>query len=178
MIRPSPGITAPANVMARLDSRSWSVVALAGTTYAQRATTVVGRVDQYARLSARPALIDLGGQSDLLTDMSATSLLTASEAYASERRTAGFAVLVGCTIPHMAEGMVSPTVGQEAQRVAYNALLRSSVVFDAIADLAADPRLSDASNATYFSDGLHPTLAGAAAIADVFEATLATLDIN
>ena len=160
--------------MARLDPKAWSRVALAGTTYASRATSATSRVDQYVRLSTRSVWIDQGGQSDLLADMTAAAILVDMESYANNRRSAGYDVVVGTTIPHS----TSYSLGQNNTRLALNSLILASASYDAVADLAADSRLADGSNTTYFSDGLHPTTAGAAAIADVVEATLATLSIN
>lgn len=177
-IQPAAGITYPVALTQRLTPGPFTVVGLGGTTYAQRATTAATRVDPLHQMAARSVWIDQGGQSDILADMTAAQVVAGMESYANARRAAGFSVLVGSTLPDMVTGSVTVTPAQHAVLQQVNALVRISSVFDAIADLAADPRLADASNTTFFSDGLHPTTAGAAAMADVFEAAFATVGIT
>jgi hypothetical protein len=62
------------------------------------------------------------------------------------------------------------TGGNETQRVAGNALVvaDASHAWDALADYAADPRLDDPTDTTYYqADGTHTTEAGAAAMVDI-----------
>lgn len=165
---PAAGRGLAALVMDQLPPTSWSIVGLSGTTYATRATTVTARTDQHVVNAETPVLVDVGGQSDLLADLTAAQLLTAAESYANGRRTAGFDRIIGCTVPHSTQF----SAGQNTQRLAYNPLLLASSAFDTVADLAAVPALQDASNTTYYSDGLHFTAAGAALAAAVIVAAL------
>jgi lysophospholipase L1-like esterase len=57
---------------------------------------------------------------------------------------------------------------QDTEIADVNAWIRSSAGFDHVIDLAADTRLSDATNATYFySDGIHLTDTGYGVVANL-----------
>lgn len=150
-----------------------AMVGLSSTTYATRATTAATRVDPHFKSFTMNVLLDVGGPSDLLADLTAAQVLSAAESYADARRTAGATKVVGFTVTPSS----SYSAGQETQRVAYNALLKVSSHFDAIVDMAALPHAADATNLTYFYDGLHPTEALAIEIAQLAKATLASIGI-
>lgn len=148
-----------------------SNVGVSATTYAQRAPTAASRVDGLVGNSARTVLIDVAGQSDIYADMSAAAILAAAVAYKDARLAAGADAYWIATVPPAA-GAFAFTAPEEAVRLAYNDLLRVSPEFTGVVDLAVRPELDDATDTTYFVDGLHPTAAGAAAIADEIVATV------
>lgn len=68
------------------------------------------------------------------------------------------------------------TAPMQAERATLNTwILGQTDKWDAVADLAAQAELSDPLNATYFSDGVHPTAAGATVIKNQFLAAINTL---
>lgn len=173
--------TLPQIVTALLKPHSWAVVGISSTTYATRTATAASRTDRHVVNGSRQVLVDIGGQSDLLGGLTAAQILSAAESYADGRRTAGFDLIVGCTVPPIQQttGVWGTyTAAMETQRVAYNPLLKASSHFDAVADIAAIVQLADPSDTTYFSDGLHPTLAGANPIGAVIVAALASVGIT
>lgn len=154
-----------------LPGLSNAVTAIVGTTYAQRAPTYAQRVYS-AVVNGNPAvLVDLAGQSDIATDVSAAALLATVEAQADATKANGFAAYVVCTVPPS----TLYTAPQEAQRVLYNAALRESAHFDAVADIAAIPQLANPADTTYYSDGLHFTVAGVTLAAPVIAAAISAV---
>jgi hypothetical protein len=164
---PADSLSLPQRVSALIQApHMMAATGISGTTYAQRAATVAARTDYHVRNAHTSVLTVISGQSDLLGGMSADSLLATAEADASARLAAGFDAVVGVTIPSMIEAW-EWTPDMEAERIAYNDLLMESDVFDVVADIASIPELADPADTTYFSDGLHPTAAGADLMAPV-----------
>ena len=89
-------------------------------------------------------------------------------------RAAGIKVVVVTVTPRTSGG--DPAAIAVALTAA-NAAIRSTYATfaDALVDWAADPRLSDPTNATYFSDGCHTTDAGDGVKAQLVKAALDTL---
>lgn len=145
-----------------------SVVGISGTTYATRAADAAARSWWSFRNSSYPILIDIGGQSDIFASMTAAQVLTAMEDYHADARDAGAQFTVVSTVP----ASLSYTAPQDAERQALNELILASTAWDAVADLDAIPESQDPSNATYYSDGLHPTAALAALFAGAIVAVL------
>lgn len=100
----------------------------------------------------------------------------------TKRHNRGFKVAVW-TIPPVGtssgSGMTPSQQGvYESRRVAFNNAVRAGATgADTIIDIAADPRLSDPSNATYFYqvDTVHFTAAGNAVIAELSKAAILAL---
>jgi hypothetical protein len=153
----------------------WSNVAINGTAVDALATTAPARRDPVLQHTATSVLVFVGGQSDLVLNDSAATLLADLESYATASRAAGADKIIMSTIPP-STGYTAP---QEAVRVAVNPLILASSAFDAVIDLATATNLTDASNITYYADGLHWTTAGAlaaaTAAAPVLTSVLATL---
>lgn len=171
----SPSATSyPAQLMAGR-SVSWCNVAINGTAVDALATSAPARRDLVLRHMESTVLVFVGGQSDLVLGDSAATLLADMVSYATAARTAGADRVVMATVPPS----TSYTAPQEAERGTLNPLIRASSAWDAVLDLAAATNLTDASNATYYADGLHWTTAGAlaaaTAAAPVLDAVLATL---
>lgn len=145
-----------------INSHSWTNLAvdLGLDPFGQHATTIG---------------VFLGGESDITPEgndgaTTYADLLT----YVALCRVAGCGPVVFCTIPPW----VGITAGDETARTDYNALVLAAVIqgdADAVVDLAAVAVLTDPSNATYYSDGLHWTQAGAAAAAAAVGPVLDTL---
>lgn len=113
--------------------------------------------------SATNVLVCLGGNGDLTTGTDGIPTYALLAAQCSAAYAAGFDKIIGCTIPKFAPGQGSPG-DMDTQRLAYNAAIRSDVsnAFDAVADLAADPRMQDNSDLDYFvGDGVHWNANGA-----------------
>lgn len=178
LLAPSGGPFAPDYVAAALVHPFRSVnTAVLGTTYTQRSVDVATRTDIYvAKVGGVRNYVDCGGSSDLANGATSTALIAAAETYWNARKTAGFNKVVVCTVPPAAIIMG----GAETQRVAYNIAVRASAVPNALADLAADSRLQDINDATYFQtiDKTHPTAAGAQVVASLIAAALATVGVS
>jgi lysophospholipase L1-like esterase len=140
----------------------WSNVSISGTSWSTLATTAVSRADHVIKNADKTVLIMCGGTSDVLENDSAATILSDMESYANNRRAAGVDYIINTTIT----GYTSFTGPQEAVRVAANALIEASSVWDAVVDLAAVPELDDPTDVTYYSGGLHWTAAGAQVVAD------------
>lgn len=94
--------------------------------------------------------------------------------YIAARQAAGFKVVVATTLD--SQGVADPT-GFAAFRAAYNPLvLANSAGADAVVDLAADSRLSDSTNTTYFdSDKIHCNDTGYQVVASLLYPAVAAL---
>lgn len=144
-------------------------VALSGTSYAQRTTTAAARVDPYYVNARQTTLIDVAGQGDLDGGLTAQQVYDAAVAYKDARKAAGLGRYAICTVPHS----TIYSAGEDAARLAYNALLLASDEFDVVVDVAARPEMQDGSDTTYWDpDGLHPNQAGADVIAEEIAAAL------
>lgn len=134
-----------------LQSSHGVVTAIVGTTWATRAVDAALRVDVLLESVTGPKiLVDLGAQQELIGDQTASAILTAAESYWTARQAAGFTV-VALTVPNS-----TFYTGQRAvEWAALNTNMRLSSVPDAICDIAALPEMQDASDTTYFPDGLH-----------------------
>lgn len=158
-------------VVAATRSGVWGpVVAREGTTWSTRSLTADRRVDRLAGLvTGAKVLADCGGTSELIGGTLADDVFAAASAYWSARTSAGFTVLAATCPPSSAM-----TAGEEAERVAFNELVRGHGV--AVVDLAVVPELVDPAGAGY-TDGTHFSVAGAAAAGAAWSAALAALGV-
>ena len=125
-------------------------------------------VDLHYRATADLNLcVVLAGGGDFRDGASAADIYDELRTYCSERRAAGFRVVVLTVLPS------SGPVTFEATRLAFDAMLRAnwSKFADGLADIAADDRIGDTGDNLdpkfYLSDGLHLTNAGNAVMASV-----------
>jgi hypothetical protein len=151
----------------------WALLAVGGTSFDQRAGWAPDRTDpEIARLGQPCAvLIQEGGPTDFADDLTAEQVLEANQRYTQGRRAAGFDVIVGATTPPL--GWI--TTAQDAQRRAYNDLLRKywrQVGLDALVDVAALPQLQDVKDERWFSDTTHFTDEASSVVADLYARTL------
>jgi hypothetical protein len=73
-------------------------------------------------------------------------------------------------------GTVGTSSGAPGVLVELNKLVKDNTAgWDAIVDLAADSRLCDANNTTYYTDGTHPTTAGNDVMAELIGAAVLTV---
>ena len=109
----------------------------------------------------------LAGGGDFHDGASAASVFAALKRYCSQRRAAGFRVVVLTVLP------ASDPETFEATRLAYDGMVRASwnTFADGLADIAADPRIGDTGDNLdrqfYGPDALHPNNAGNAVMAAV-----------
>lgn len=124
------------------------------------------------------------GANDLSDYASASAYLTALYAVTDQARAQGAKVII-CTVLPKSSAWSGYTT-HNSFRATLNAQLRLDVVgggsgnnkFDALADFANDATMGPdaaASNATYYSDGLHPTAAGHALLEPIWRAAVNSL---
>lgn len=113
------------------------------------------------------------GANDLTTATTAATIESNIQSWCTGRKATGAKVII-CTITPRT-GLTGP---QETKRTDVNTWLNAnfSTFADGIVDLAADSRLSNASNLTYYdSGGTHMTLAGYGVVAQLVTAKILAL---
>lgn len=118
----------------------------------------------------------VGGTTDYALGRSGANTVASQELIADNARTAGFDYVITTTTTPS----TSITGGNETKRVAGNLILTTGALyptgsFDAVVDLAGHASLDDATDAAWYIDGTHPTIPGAALIADLMEAAVLSL---
>jgi lysophospholipase L1-like esterase len=154
-------------------TRAWSVksVARSGNTTQQRIDEYDAAVrPQFAPVMGLNVLTFFEGLNTLLAGVSVDDAITQLKAYATTAMVQGWTLQL-CTIPATTNVAAAPKVIQ------YNTWLRTTEARAysslPVLDLNADSRLATASNLTYFqTDGIHPTAAGYAVIADLVHTRL------
>lgn len=138
--------------------------AVSASSFAERIAN--GRSERYRLTTigyANNILIAFGGYDDIADGSTAQEILDAQTAQATEAKDRGFDRVIAITLTP------STTISgaDETTRTDYNTLLKAAGggVIDAVADAAAHANLLDPADTTYYSDGLHFTTAGAAAVA-------------
>lgn len=159
-------IVGPMNVSAIFN------VAVAGQTTTQMLANGSTQVDSLFASGKENIVIVLEGTNDLGMLQDATAVYDNLIAYCNARRAAGFKVVIGTIPPSI---FFSGT--QETRRQTVNTNLRANwaTFADALADFAADSRLSNNLNSTYYTDGTHWTQAGCQAAAEIVAMALITL---
>jgi lysophospholipase L1-like esterase len=152
---------------------AWSVTntAVTGRNIQQMIDAAPASVDtQYGNPGSNTVVI-LGGSNPVASGVSAATILSQLAEYTADRRAVGWRVAIGTIPPN---GSLSGA--QETVRQTVNSTLRSSLATygDILVDFAADPRLDDALDTTYYFEGdrLHWTAAGAAVAAELVEAAI------
>lgn len=158
----------PSKVKVDLDGVS-RVVALSGTSYAQRTVAVGSRVDRLlSGVAGTRVLIDCPMQAEILAGDSAATIIATAEAYWNARRAEGFDFII-CTTVIDAEPY---DAAMDAVRATLNTSIRSSSALDAVADLALIPEFIPHVTGTYSSDGIHVNDAATDLIAPVVLAAI------
>jgi lysophospholipase L1-like esterase len=112
----------------------------------------------------------LEGVNDIGAGSSATEIIDGYRMLVTRAHAAGRCVVGGTILPFGGSVYVDPE--GEAVRTEVNQYIRSSGLFDAVADFAAavqDPADPSRLQAEYFGDGLHPNDAGNAALANAVD---------
>lgn len=125
-------------------------------------------------LTRKNICVAWGGTNDLYFGASAATTITRFSDYCSARKTAGLKV-IACTIIDRTPAGGSWTA---ADALTVNTSIRANyeTYADVLCDLAADSRLSDCTNLTYFqADQVHLTDAGYAVVAELVEAAVNTI---
>ena len=152
--------------------------------------------DAVAQLESRAADIDaiippsvsgrefvlsvLCGANDFDDGLTTSQFLAAYASYLDDRRAAGFPVAVGTILPRTAPGFNTwrNTCNTEIRLWATGGSTVPGIHADAIIDFAAEATMGPdaaASNATYYSDGTHPTNAGQVLLEVVYRAVMDAL---
>jgi hypothetical protein len=142
--------------------QQYTNVAVCGQTI-QQMLQAGSRLDPMRDSGQATTLIGWGGTNDIISGADATTVYNGIVAYASQRRSAGWRILVLDILPR-----VGFTTAMETQRVQVNALLRQNWrnFASGFVDVAGDARLSNPNNTTYFAaDATHLTDAGYGVVA-------------
>jgi lysophospholipase L1-like esterase len=150
------------------------LIAAPGCTIAQQqtlATNVVQTTD-LTPFGVNVAIICCGSN-DLVGGRTTAQVQNDLATLCSGLRAAGFKVIL-TTITLRTNGIGSTNAGINANFNTVNAALRASYTnyADALVDWAADSRLADPTNTTYFADDIHTTPAGDAVKAALVKAAL------
>jgi lysophospholipase L1-like esterase len=117
--------------------------------------------------ASRDTLIVIGGDEDFIDGRTVAQAQASIQSICSKAKATGFKFVI--VAPIMAVGAASWTGTMETKRQEYNTWLRANwnTFADAITDHAADERLSNPNNRTYFqADKMHLTAAGYAVMAE------------
>lgn len=164
------------------DNRMVSVsnMATTGNTLADMAAQAASQVDPcFDSRKGRNVACLWGGTNDMYSgvagDFSGAGAYGRLVTYCQARQSAGFKVAVLNCLPRQNAGVPA---GFETQRGIFNASIAANwrTFADALVDVAADSRLQDPTNATYFNpDLVHLTAAGYAIVAALVKAQVDSL---
>jgi lysophospholipase L1-like esterase len=167
-------------VLANNIDAAWDVTntAVTGRNIQQMIDAAPASVDVlYGGSGQTNIIVILGGSNDVATGTSSSTILSRLATYVSDRRAVGWS----SGTSRIAFGTIPPNGGlsgaQETVRQTVNTALRANaggIYGDILVDFAADPRLDDALDTTYYFEGdrLHWTAAGAAVAAELVEAAV------
>ncbi len=170
----------PTLVMSALNNGAdWANRAVSGSTLAAM-IDAMDEIDVCRRPNAaRDVVVIWGGINDLaIGGASVDDVIHRLTTLGDGRQALGFRTTV-LTLIAADESHPNIPAGYNARRTAVNAWLRENWQdhFDALADVAADSRLSDPQDEAYFqTDGVHLSAGGAAVVAGIVTAALETLD--
>jgi lysophospholipase L1-like esterase len=160
--RTSAAVYPPA-VLAALPARrlGHSNVATGGYTTAQMVAGAAASVDPLCRTTIPSTVVVWGGINDGIGGTDAATIYDRLRTYCQARKAAGWRV-VCCTEIDGQSAALNAAGWHDTIYPGLNALLRADHAFaDVLVDLAADARLRDATNTTYYNaDKVHLTPAG------------------
>lgn len=162
------GTAYPAKVIAAIDLAIGNSEAIGGQTLADMQSTATDVDAHYTdhRLQ-NPVVVAWGGTNDLFFGASAATTITRLQTYCNARRAIGWKVAVFTILPRSDPGTPG-TFG--ADRATVNASIRANwaTYADYLVDVAADSRLDDETDTTYFhTDLVHLSDAGRQVVADL-----------
>ena len=137
------------------------------TTAATAAIKFVGDNSSYTNI----VVVAMFGHNDINSARSAAQVTADIDSYiASIVADSATTFIIGLTILPSSNF----DAGEETIRGTVNTHIKDTAAFDAVVDVAANVLLDDYSDATYYTDGIHCTIAGNAVIAsDVFDELVA-----
>ena len=139
--------------------------AVSGRTVATMLANGATNIDPLIKI-ANNTLVIWGGINDNGAS-TAQQIYDNLAAYCRARKAAGWNKVIVCT------EIDSTAAGWTAKKNTLNGLIAADHSWaDAVADLGADARLQNASDATYYTDGTHLTAAGYAVVAGIVAAAL------
>lgn len=155
------------------------IAAVGGLSWQQLDNDVPSRVGPYLKLSPTVLYLTVGGTTQVDLGQAAATIYASEGTIIDLVRTEATAVGVDTflVIGSTTTPSTSFSAGDNAILDELNNLKRAdaSGFYDTLVDLAADPRLDDPADTTYYQDGTHPTTAGAAAIAELMGAAVDAL---
>lgn len=119
------------------------------------------------KLSSMDVAVLWGGQNDIGLGATASATIDKLTNYCNAIRTNGTKVAVLTITPNSADD-----AGKIAAKATVNTFIRTNVFIDRPIDIVADSRLQNASDATYFCDGLHMEQAGYDIVAHIVATNL------
>jgi hypothetical protein len=169
----------PVQMLATRPNLARGIAGVAGLSWQQLDNDFTSRVtDRFLRLSPVAVYCMVGGTTQVDLGQAAATIYASELAIATLFRDACTALgVTGWVVGTTTTPSTSFSAGDNVILATLQGLQRAdaSNVYDGFADLAADPRLDDASDTTYYVDGTHPTTAGAAAIAELVGAAVDAL---
>lgn len=153
----------------------YMVQATTGQTVATMNTLIATQITPFYAQNAAYAerwVTLIGGTNDIDGSSSAATVQTEITNFHNNVRGTGYKS-VSATIPAVKSW--APGSAKDNVRLAVNTWLRANylTISDVLCDLAADARLSDGNNLTYYqADGTHPNATGMAVIAELMRAAL------
>lgn len=172
----TPGGSFPSALMTLLGP-DWQVnnMALGGSALSSWVSTWKDQLS-YVPSGSHPMNVEIVGlgTNDIQGGASAATIQANLTTYWAARKTAGQRIIAGKILPRS-----TFNAGSEAIRVAVNVWLDTQVgsAIDGVADYPSDARLQDPLNATYYTDGTHPTTAGYAVMAGIAQAAINNLPV-
>lgn len=163
--------TYPIFVMEGL-SLPYSVVAVGGQSWTSLAGTAPTRLHPYGGTADTLTLVMTGGSSDILDGDTGATVMADAVAYADAARAAGFDNVICTTIP--------PTIAFDTSesdaKDDFNTLLVADAGsdFDAVVDLRVTD-LEDATDSTFYLDGVHWNAAGCEVAGGLAQTALTTV---
>jgi lysophospholipase L1-like esterase len=164
--------------------------AVSGETVATMTTNAPSTIDPLVSSAYRNNIAVLfGGTNDIYfdadSDDTASTTISRVVAYCQARQAAGWQVVVTTLLPRddfpgTSTLPATQATHFEARRQAFNTYIRNNwqSFANALADVGNDPNMGqagDETNATLFTDGVHPTAAGAAIVAGYMQAAILSL---
>jgi len=158
-------LTIPANT--RVVNTSEASIQLA--TLVSEASTFV---DPWLLAGAQNVLVLFAGTNDFQAGASEATILANTKTYCAARKSAGWNKIVVCTmLPRGVGGTFTQTTWNQFNSDINSSFGAGTLNCDAIADVAADPRIGNwgaNTNLTYYAaDQIHPNNAGSAIIAGI-----------
>lgn len=140
--------------------------AIAGQTAATIDSNYASQIGlNYKSGAVSNRLVIFAGTNDISTGSTAAETFAEIESIVSQATTTGYDAVFVCTVLDRSPDTYDATIAS------LNTLIRAGSGYTVI-DTAAVSELSDGSNATYFYDGVHPTVAGHAKIAETIASAL------